>query len=82
MKGIQYFCQEFQAEFFSPIVLELNDLYNKWDAFKGVYIKAILSGKKRFIESAINLLYQIEENEKKLTQKLLLCCEERVGMLP
>lgn len=81
MKGIQYFYHEFQTDLFSPIIQELNDLYNKWDAFKGLYIKAILSEKKRFIENAINLLYQIEENENNLTQKILLCCEERIGII-
>jgi len=75
-KGMQYFHQEFQSDLFFPIIQELNDLYNKWDALKGLYIKAILSTKKRFIEDAMTLLHQIAEKENNLTQKLLLCCEE------
>ena len=82
MKGIEYFYREFQTKLFFPIVQELNNLFNKWDAFKGLYIKAIISEKKKFIENALNLLYQIEEEEKSLTQKLLLCCEEGIAMLP
>ena len=82
MKGLQFFYQEFQTDLFFSIIHELNDLYNKWDAFKGLYIKAILSGKKRYIESAISLLCQVKEEEEDLTNKILLCCMERMGKLP
>lgn len=82
MKGMQFFYQEFQTDLFFSIIQELNDLYNKWETFKGLYIKAILSAKKRFLDSAIPLLYQIEEKEDDLTKKILLCCEERIGKLP
>ncbi len=79
VKGLQYFYQEFQSELFILIVSDLSDVCSSWDTFKGLYIKAILSGKKSFIERAINLLSPIEEKEREFTQKLLLCCEKKIS---
>lgn len=71
VKGIQYFYQEYGTELFLPSIAELNVIKDSWDSFKGLYIKAILSGEKKFIEKAINILLLIEEREKKATQNLL-----------
>lgn len=71
VKGIQYFYQEYGTKLFISSVEELSEIKDNWDSFKALFIKAVLSSEKRFIEKAINLLIQIEEKERIATKNLL-----------
>lgn len=80
MIGLQYFYQKFQTEQFFPIISDLEDLNNKWNAFKGLYIKATIIKENITIKKVSEILIEILRKEKALMRKLLYC-ESRIGLL-
>jgi len=78
IRGLEYFNHKYKTDLFSSIILELIDVRSSWDAFKGLYVKSILSGKKHHIENTINLLRSINIKEEKISQKILSCCKDKI----
>jgi len=77
-KGLEYFERKYKTHLFQSTIEELIDVRSNWDAFKGLYIKSVLSKNKAYIIKAINLLYSINEKEKKITDKIILYCKEEL----
>lgn len=80
VKGLLFFYQEFQTDIFSDIIAQIIDLCRNWDSFKGLYIRSTLSGKRNYMEKAVDILSQINEDEKEITRNLLRRCGEGLTM--
>ena len=77
IKGLRYFHEEFQSNIFINIISDLDAVCVRWDMLKSLYTKSIITGKKSILERAIDILFLIDEEEEKITERILLICEEK-----
>lgn len=81
IRGLDYFSQKYKTDLFSSILPELIDVRSSWDAFKGLYVKSILSRKNEHIENVVNLLRSINSKEEKISEKIIACCKDQLKAL-
>ena len=78
IKGLEYFEHKYRTDLFQSSIADLTEVSSNWDAFKGLYIKSVLSKNKAYIIKAVDLLYSINEKEKRIADKIVLCCMQEL----
>lgn len=78
IRGLEYFNEKYKTDLFSSIMPELIEVRSGWDAFKGLYVKSILSGKSDFMANTINLLRSLIVKEEKISREIVSCCKDKI----